>query len=93
MNGIRTDFRYVEEADQVMQYMIWPDFFDVSGDSLPSDQPLNFGVPLNARMLILSRDFVAFHMTRLRPGTRFYCMAGRQIVGDGVVTEVYANPA
>ena len=93
MNGARTDFCYVEDPDQITQYMIWPDFFDASGDSLPTDQPLVFGIPLNARMHILSREFVTFHMARLRQGTRFYCMAGPQIVGDGVVTDVFTNPA
>jgi hypothetical protein len=93
MNGVRTDFRYTEDPDLNSQYMIWPDFFDASGNSLPTDQPLSFGTPLNARMHILSREFVAFHTARLVPGTRFYCMAGPKIVGDGIVTEVLANPA
>ena len=93
MNGVRTDFCYAEDPDQVTQYMIWPDFFDSSGNSFPIDQPLAFGTLMNARMHILSRDFVAFHLKRLRHGTRFYCMSGPQVVGDGVVTEVIAVPA
>ena len=93
LNGIRPNFCYGEDPDQVTQYMIWPDFMDSSGNSLTADQSLAFGLPLNARMHILDRDFVAFHMSRLSRGTRFYCMDGPRIVGDGVVTEVVPSPA
>ena len=93
LNGIRPNFCYAEDPDQVLQYMIWPDFIDSFGDSITADQPLVFGSPLDARMHILDRDFVAFHMTRLSGGTRFYCMDGPRIVGDGVVTDVVPAPA
>ena len=93
LNGIRPNFCYVEDPDQVAQYMICPDFVDSSGNSLTADQPLAFGSPLNARMHILDRELLAFHMTRLSGSTRFYCMDGPRIVGDGVVTEVFQGPA
>lgn len=52
-NGIRWDFAYASDKPAENLYMIHPDFYSQSGDSLPTDAPLPLGVDLPARMTIV----------------------------------------
>jgi translation elongation factor EF-Tu-like GTPase len=56
-NGIRWDFAYAEDdVPTTGLHMIWPDFIDEAGDSLPTDQALPIGVALQARMTVVVDD-------------------------------------
>jgi hypothetical protein len=88
-NGIRWDFVYADDPPTKTLYMIWPVFFAVEGEALPSDKPLPVGIKLSARMMIVvdeMRDKV--HRGRLAPGVRFYCHEGGKRVAEGVVTRI-----
>jgi hypothetical protein len=87
-NGIRWDFRY--EGDSIDNlYMIFPDFYDMNGSSLPQDQPLPIDRELPARMLILNDEFRAgMHRERIKVGTQFFCHEGPKAVATGYVTRV-----
>ena len=88
-NGIRWDFSYVEGNGPDNFYMIWPDFFDSSGNSLPSSDPLPVGAEIQARMTIVvdeMRDKV--HRLKIQPGVEFYCHEGPKRVAIGRVTRV-----
>jgi hypothetical protein len=88
-NGIRWDFAYASDGVVNQIYMIWPDFFALSGDSLPTDAPLPIGVDLSARMTIVvdeMRD--QLHRARIEPGVEFYCHEGSKRVAIGWVTRV-----
>lgn len=89
-NGIRWDFAY--DGDDISEtgiYMIYPDFFDESGDSLPTDSPVPVDVELPARMTILVDEMrESFHRERIREGVRFYCHEGGKQVAEGVVTNI-----
>lgn len=88
-NGIRWDFSYgsIEEANQV--YMIWPDFFSPSGDSLPTDSPLPIGIELLARMTVVVDEMrEEVHQARIVPGLEFYCCEGSKRVAIGQVTRI-----
>ena len=89
-NGIRWDFAY--EDDDITEtgiYMIYPDFFDDQGDSLPTDQPLPVDVILPARMTILLDEMrQTVHRDRIHVGTRFYCHEGSKRVAVGEVTKL-----
>lgn len=88
-NGIRWDFAYAADRDTDSLFMIWPDFFDQSGDSLPTDQPLPIGVDLPARMTIVVDEMRAeVHRHRIAVGTQFYCHEGRKRVAVGTVTKI-----
>ena len=88
-NGIRWDFSYVADDATDQLYMIWPDFFLPSGDSLPKDQPLPSALELSARMTVVvdgMREQV--HRARIRPGVEFYCNQGPRRVAIGRVTRI-----
>ncbi len=88
-NGIRWDFAYAEDHPTNSLFMIWPDFLDASGNSLPTDMPLPFGVDLKARMYILNREFAeSFHRSRLQVGTKFFCHEGPKQVACGTVIQI-----
>ncbi|MES2981214.1 MAG: hypothetical protein V4727_02785 [Verrucomicrobiota bacterium] len=89
-NGIRWDFAY--EGDDIQKvgiFMIWPDFYDINGDSLTKDEPLPLDQILMARMTIVvdeMRDQI--HKQRVEVGTRFYCHEGGKRVAEGSVTRI-----
>lgn len=89
-NGIRWDFAYADDdVSNTGLYMIWPDFVDEVGDSLPTDQALPVGMPLYARMTIVADEMrVKLHRERLFVGTQFYCHEGPKRVASGAVTKV-----
>jgi hypothetical protein len=69
--------------------MIWPDFVDENGDSLPIDEPLPIGVNLVARMTIVVDEMRAKeHRKRLKVGSTFYCHEGNRRVAFGEVTKI-----
>lgn len=89
-NGIRWDFAYAD--DDVLAtglYMIWPDFVDEAGDSLPTDQALPIRVALQARMTIVVDEMRSkLHRERIFVGAQFYCHEGSKRVASGTVTKV-----
>jgi translation elongation factor EF-Tu-like GTPase len=88
-NGIRWDFAYAEQESPETLYMVWPDFLDEAGNSLPGDVPLPVGQGLPARMTIVVdelRDRV--HRSRIASGVRFFCHEGGKRVAEGVVTRI-----
>jgi translation elongation factor EF-Tu-like GTPase len=88
-NGIRWDFSYAADDSPEHLYMIWPDFYSATGDSLPKDLPLPLSVDIPARMIIVvdeMRDQV--HRSRIKPGIEFYCHEGPKHVAVGRVTRV-----
>lgn len=88
-NGIRWDFSYVEGDAMDQLYMIWPDFFSISGDSQPKDQPLPLSTELSARMTIVVDEMrERVHRARIRPGVEFYCHEGPRRVAIGRVTRI-----
>jgi hypothetical protein len=87
-NGIRWDFCYAGDSIDHL-YMIFPDFYDMSGSSLPQDQPLPIDRELSARMLILNDEFrVSMHRERIKVGTQFFCHEGTKAVATGYVTRI-----
>jgi hypothetical protein len=69
--------------------MIWPDFFAVGGQILPTDQPLPVGVGLSARMVVVMDEMRAeVHRGRIAPGVRFFCHEGGRRVAEGAVTQI-----
>ena len=88
-NGIRWDFGYADDAPGSTIYMIWPDFFDAAGDSLPTDQPLPIGVEIPARMAVVVDEIrTSYHRERIRVGTYFFCHEGSKRVAAGHVTRI-----
>jgi len=88
-NGIRWDFCYASDDPAIGLYMIWPDFFSTSGDSLPTDLPLPQGVDLTARMFILVDESRAkVHRSRIEPGVEFNCYEGARRVATGRVSRL-----
>ncbi|GAB2801186.1 hypothetical protein [Dyella kyungheensis] len=88
-NGIRWDFSYASDEDSNQLYMIWPDFFSPSGDSLAKDSPLPIGVELSARMTVVNDEMRAeVHRARIVPGLEFYCHEGPKRVAVGRVTRI-----
>ena len=88
-NGIRWDFAYASDEGSNQLYMIWPDFFFPSGDSLPTDSPLPIDTDLPARMTVVvdeMREHV--HRARIVPGVTFYCHEGPQRVAIGRVSRI-----
>ncbi len=87
-NGIRWDLVYLEDfekyAPQTPPYnMVWPEFLDQSGVFIPS------GIPLigsyDAKMHVVVRDRVEYHMDRIKIGTKFYCMEGALKAATGMI--------
>ena len=88
-NGIRWDFCYAEDSAIEHLWMIWPDFMDEKGDSLPTDKPLPIGVNLTARMTILVDKMRSeVHRERVAIGSTFYCHEGSKRVAFGRVTKI-----
>jgi hypothetical protein len=88
-NGIRWDFSYLADDATDQLYMIWPDFFSPTGDSLPKDQPLPLSIYLSARMTIVVDEMrEQVHRARIKPGVEFYCHEGPRRVAIGRVTRV-----
>ena len=88
-NGIRWDFSYVTDDASNQLYMIWPDFFSPSGDSLPTDQALPLSRELSARMTVVVDEMrEQVHRARIKPGVEFYCHEGPRRVAVGRVTRI-----
>lgn len=87
-NGIRWDLCYTEDRMEDGLWMIWPDFIDRYGNSLPRDEPLPVGVELHARMTVLVDEMRATHGKRIRVGSTFYCHEGPRRVAFGRVTKI-----
>lgn len=95
-NGIRWDFAYDDEHSNLHEnlptlqlYMIWPEFFDDEGHSLPKDHPLLVDVPLRAKLIILDPKYrTLVHRKRIAPGVRFFCHEASGRVAQGVVTKI-----
>lgn len=89
-NGIRWDFCYADDLDERGQprqiSMIWPEFIDEAGVSIPTGVPIEGR--LHARMHIFVREAVDLHRQRLAIGGRFYCVEGSRKVAEGVVTSL-----
>jgi hypothetical protein len=87
-NHIRWDFVYADGAPGEL-YMIWPDFVDRNGKSLPADKPLPLDVELSARMTVVVEEMRAkVHRARINVGTRFFCCDGPRRVAEGRVTKI-----
>ena len=88
-NGIRWDFSYAEDPVGSEIYMIFPDFLDERGESLPNDKPLPVGVELNAKMTVgIDSMRAKVHRSCIREGQRFYCREGAKRVAEGIVTRI-----
>jgi hypothetical protein len=88
-NGIRWDLAYADSNQPDQVYMIWPDFYNASGDSIPSDQALPVGIPLQARMTVVDDTMRAdVHRARIAPGVEFFCQEGAIRVATGRVTRI-----
>lgn len=88
-NGIRWDFAYAEDPPANDLFMIRPDFYDLNGDSLPTDRQLSIGIELPARMTVLNNEVrEQVHRARIREGVRFYCQEGPKRVAEGRVTRI-----
>ena len=72
--------------------MVYPDFLDDHGDSLPGDIPLPVGAELPAAMFILDPSMRPYHRDRLHEGTPFYCHEGGRRVASGRVTRITNLP-
>jgi hypothetical protein len=88
-NGIRWDFAYADDPPAKDLFMIYPDFYDERGDSLPPDRPLPLSVELPARMVVLNDELrTTVHRSRIAEGTRFYCHEGPKRVAEGRVIRI-----
>jgi translation elongation factor EF-Tu-like GTPase len=89
-NGIRWDFAYSgDDVKTTGLSMIWPDFVDEAGNSLPIDQALPIGLPLEARMTVVVDEMRAkLHRARISVGTEFFCHEGTKRVAAGAVTKI-----
>ena len=88
-NGIRWDFAYASDEPAEHLYMIHPDFYSPSGDSLTTDAPLPLGVDLRARMTIVVDEMrEQVHRARMKPGVEFYCHEGSKRVAVGRITRI-----
>ena len=86
-NGTRFDFKYAD--DEKTYYMIHPDFFDPSGNSLSTEEMLPLGIWLDARMYIVVPEMKEkAHRAKIREGIEFFCMDGPRRVAKGVVSKI-----
>jgi hypothetical protein len=89
-NGIRWDFCYLEDLDErgwaPEISMIWPEFVDDTGNSIPTGVSLQGR--LHALMHVVVPEMIERHRERLRVGTRFVCTEGPRPVAEGVVTSL-----
>jgi hypothetical protein len=88
-NGIRWDLCYAGDRPQESLWMIWPDFTDGQGNSLPRDHPLPVDVELPARMTILNNEMrLKIHQQRAVVGAQFFCHEGPKVVAEGRITKI-----
>jgi len=88
-NGIRWDLCYADDDPKDTLWMVWPDFLDHSGESRSEEEELPVGVPLPAKMFVLSEQLRAeVHRKKVQVDTRFYCHEGPKRVAEGVVTRI-----
>ena len=89
-NSIRWDFCYRGEGSiEPYIHMIWPDFIDSRGNSLPEDEMLPVDHTLKARLTILSDEVrQTIHRDRIKVGVRFYCQEASKRVAEGIVTRI-----
>lgn len=88
-NGIRWDFCYAEDDPAAGIWMIHPDFYDATGESVAEQTALPIDEPIPARMFILVDELrEEIHRRKLRVGGRFYCHEGSRRVAEGVVTRI-----
>lgn len=89
-NGVRWDFCLVEDLDERgwagEVSMVWPEFVDQSGASIPTDVLLQGR--LHALMHVVVPEMVEKHRQRLKVGSRFVCTEGPRPVAEGVVTSL-----
>jgi len=86
-NSVRWDFAYADNQPVGELYCIYPDFYSADGSSLPTDQPLQIGREIPARMTVLFDEMrEKIHRSRIREGVRFYCHEGPKRVAEGRVT-------
>jgi translation elongation factor EF-Tu-like GTPase len=88
-NGIRWDFAYAENQPVGELDMIYPDFYDEHGESLPTNRPLPIGIEIPARVVVIFDEMrEKLHRSRIRAGVRFYCHEGGKRVAQGRITKV-----
>lgn len=88
-NGIRWDLCYEGDKPEDGLWMIWPDFFDNSQNSLPKDKPLPLDIELHARMVILNDEArEKVHQAKISIGREFYCHEGPRRVAVGRITKI-----
>ena len=89
-NGIRWDFCLIEDLDAHGKArevsMVWPEFVDDSGASIPANVPLQGR--LHALMHIVVPEMVEKHRQRLHVGLRFVCTEGSRPVAEGGITSL-----
>jgi hypothetical protein len=84
-NGIRWDLRYFHQSDTELS-MIWPEFIDENGATLPVDQPLT-GL-LRAKFYVVADEMRDFHRQQVHPGVGFFCVEGPHVCAVGIITKV-----
>ena len=88
-NGIRWDFCYAEDDAKDGIWMVYPDFHDATGDSIPEERSLPVDVPIPARMFVLIDEMrEEVHRKKVRVGGRFYCHEGSRRVAEGTITRI-----
>jgi hypothetical protein len=88
-NGIRWDLCYEGDKPEDGIWMIWPDFFDNTQNSLPIDKQLPIDVELHARMVILNDEGrEKIHRSKITIGKEFYCHEGYKRVAFGRITKI-----
>ena len=88
-NGIRWDFCYAEDDPKTGIWMVYPDFHDAVGESIPEDRPLPVDVQIPARMFVLVDEMrEEVHRKMVRVGGCFYCHEGLRRVAEGTITRV-----
>ena len=88
-NGIRCDFCYAEDDPQNGIWMIYPDFHDANGESIPENQQLPVDISILARMFVLSDQLrKEVHRPKVKVGGRFYCHEGQRRIAEGIITSI-----
>ena len=89
-NGVRWQFRYDNQPAEESSYLIFPDFVDANGKSLPPDMPLTEDEPLTARMTIPFDELrLSVHLNRIHPDTRFLGYDLWRPIAKGIVTRAF----
>jgi hypothetical protein len=88
-NGVRCDFCYAEDDPRRGIWMIYPDFLDANGESIPENQPLPVDAPIPARMIVLSDNLrMEVHRQKARVGSQFFCQDGQRRIAEGIITKI-----